>query len=74
MNLKSISVDVKEIPDMHVSYVRHIGPYKGDTALFDLLFTKLFRWAEEHDVLNFLHSTIRMSIRSTRTSSTSTCR
>ena len=52
MDLKSINVDVKEIPDMHVAYVRHIGPYKGDAALFDRLFTKLFKWAGARDLLN----------------------
>ena len=49
---KSLNVDVKEIPEMHVAYVRHIGPYKGDPALFERLFTKLFEWAGSHDLLH----------------------
>lgn len=38
-------IEVKEIPEMHVAYVRHIGPYKGDSALFESLFGKLCAWA-----------------------------
>lgn len=45
---KSLNVDVKEIPEMHVAYVRHIGPYKGDPALFERLFT----WASARDLLH----------------------
>ncbi len=39
------SVEVKELPQMTVAYVRHIGPYKGDSKLFEKLFNKLFTWA-----------------------------
>ena len=38
-------VDVKNLPDLTVAYVRHIGPYKGDGELFRALWDKLFRWA-----------------------------
>lgn len=38
-------VTVKEMPDMHVAYVRHIGPYKGDEALFGRLINRLMAWA-----------------------------
>ncbi|MHC4119630.1 MAG: AraC family transcriptional regulator [Planctomycetota bacterium] len=40
-----VNVEVKEMPEMHVAYVRHIGPYKGDSALFERLFGKLCSWA-----------------------------
>lgn len=50
---KSLKVDVMEIPQMHVAYIRHIGSYKGDTALFGRLFNKLFTWAGARDLLNF---------------------
>jgi len=49
---KSLNVDVKEISEMHGAYVRHIGPYKGDPALFERLFTKLFGWAGARDLLH----------------------
>jgi AraC family transcriptional regulator len=39
------SVEVREIPAMTVAYIRHIGPYKGDSKLFERLFNKLFTWA-----------------------------
>ena len=38
-------VEVKSIPEMHVAYLRHIGPYAGDSALFGRLFGQLFSWA-----------------------------
>jgi AraC family transcriptional regulator len=49
---KSISVDVSEVPEMHVAYVRHIGPYKGDSELFGRLFNKLFTWAGARNLIN----------------------
>ncbi len=45
-------VEVQEFPEMHVAYVRHIGPYKGDSQLFEGLFNKLFRWAGPRNLLN----------------------
>ena len=38
-------VEVKQLPDMTVAYVRHIGPYQGDTELFGRLIGKLCTWA-----------------------------
>jgi AraC family transcriptional regulator len=35
-------VEVKEIPEMHIAYIRHIGPYAGDEQLFGNLFNRLF--------------------------------
>jgi AraC family transcriptional regulator len=40
-----MDVRVEEIPEMDVAYVRHIGPYKGDAALFEGLFNRLMSWA-----------------------------
>jgi AraC family transcriptional regulator len=42
---KSLKVEVRDNPALHVAYVRHVGPYKGDTALFERLFAQLFSWA-----------------------------
>lgn len=42
---KEVNIEVKELPEMHVAYVRHIGPYKGNKALFEGLFMKLCSWA-----------------------------
>ena len=51
-NMK-FDVEVKDMPDIHVAYLRHIGPYAGDHALFDRLFNKLFTWAGPRGLLNF---------------------
>jgi AraC family transcriptional regulator len=51
INKESLRVEVMEIPEMHVAYIRHIGPYKGDVDLFARLFAKLFTWAGARDLL-----------------------
>ena len=38
-------VKVKQVPEMTVAYVRNIGQYKGNSALFEKLIGKLCRWA-----------------------------
>jgi AraC family transcriptional regulator len=45
MNMKEVTIEVKDMPSIHVAYIRHIGPYKGDTALFEDLFGRLCGWA-----------------------------
>jgi len=44
-------VVVKDIPELQVAYVRHIGPYKGDSELFGKLFEKLMTWAGPRDLI-----------------------
>jgi len=46
------TVDVKDLPEMSVAYVRYVGPYKGDGQLFERLFGQLFRWAAPRNLLN----------------------
>jgi len=53
MDKSQVNVEVKELPDMPVAYIRHIGPYKGDGDLFERIYTKLFKWAGARDLLNF---------------------
>ena len=43
--LEAVNVEVMDQPDLHVAYVRHVGPYKGDAAMFEDLFTRPMRWA-----------------------------
>lgn len=45
------NVVIKDMPEMHVAYVRHIGPYKGDEGLFAMLITKLMTWAGPRGLL-----------------------
>ena len=47
------NVKVKDMPEIHVAYVRHIGPYKGDQELFARLFNKLMAWAGPRGLLRF---------------------
>jgi AraC family transcriptional regulator len=45
MTNTSLDVKVRQLPPATLAYIRHIGPYKGDTALFRRLFGRLFAWA-----------------------------
>lgn len=45
------SVEVKTLPEMTVAYVRHIGPYAGDSELFGKLFGRLSAWAGPRGLL-----------------------
>jgi AraC family transcriptional regulator len=47
------TVVVKELPEMQVAYVRHIGPYSGNNDLFQGLFDKLMAWAGPRGLLRF---------------------
>jgi len=38
-------VEVQELPQTTVAYVRHTGPYKGNEKLFEELYGVLFKWA-----------------------------
>lgn len=50
---KEIQVEVKEMPEFHVAYLRHIGPYQGDAELFGGLIGKLMKWAGPRGLINF---------------------
>jgi AraC family transcriptional regulator len=52
MNNETCTVEVKELPETTVAYVRYVGPYKGDVQLFERLFGKLFGWAGARNLLN----------------------
>ena len=45
MSLPATSVSVEELAPMTVAYVRHVGPYQGDSQLFGRLFGQLMTWA-----------------------------
>ncbi|MBN1541970.1 AraC family transcriptional regulator [candidate division KSB1 bacterium] len=46
-------VEIKTLPEMTVAYLRHVGPYQGDSQLFGKLFDKLFKWAGARGLLRF---------------------
>lgn len=45
------NIEVKDTPEMHIAYIRHIGPYAGNVELFNRLFTKLYAWAGPRGLL-----------------------
>lgn len=49
----AFQVEVKEMPDFDVAYIRHTGSYKGDSALFQRLFEKLLKWADARGLVKF---------------------
>jgi AraC family transcriptional regulator len=44
-------VEVGEVPAFTLAYVRHTGPYEGDTELFGRLFGKIMKWAGPRGLL-----------------------
>jgi AraC family transcriptional regulator len=40
-----LDVQVRTVASRTIAYLRHVGPYKGDTALFRRSFERLFTWA-----------------------------
>jgi AraC family transcriptional regulator len=46
------TIEVKEMPTFHVIYLRHVGPYAGDPALFERLYERLADWAAPRDLLS----------------------
>jgi AraC family transcriptional regulator len=41
-----LEVQVRNLQPTTLAYIRHVGPYMGNTALFRRLFSQLFAWAE----------------------------
>ena len=52
MDGKEQSVVVKDLEPMTLAYVRHVGPYVGDGAVFEKLYNRLFSWAGPRGFLN----------------------
>ncbi len=42
---KDVVVEVNELNEVNVAYIRHIGPFKGETETWGKLFKKLMAWA-----------------------------
>ena len=42
---KNTDVEVRELPEQTIAYVRHKGDYRGDSELFGRLFGQLAGWA-----------------------------
>lgn len=50
---QQMQIEVKDMPEFQAAYLRHIGPYQGDSDLFAGLFEKLMKWAGPRDLLRF---------------------
>ena len=48
----TLQVDVKQLAPMHVAYVRHVGPFQENTALFEQLFGRICGWAGPRGLLS----------------------
>lgn len=46
-------IEVRELEEMTVAYIRHIGPYKGDSSLFEGLIGRIMAWAGSKGLINF---------------------
>ena len=45
-------VEIREMPDLDVAYVRHTGAYQGAVDVFTDIFTRLMNWAGPRQLLN----------------------
>lgn len=52
MNQQNVTVQVEELQEMTVAYVRHVGPYKGNPDLFRNMFEALCTWAGPRGLLS----------------------
>ena len=50
-NVEARSIEVRDLPAKHLAYIRHVGPYAGDSALFERLFAKVFAWAGARELM-----------------------
>ncbi|HPQ41890.1 MAG TPA: GyrI-like domain-containing protein, partial [bacterium] len=48
---ENVPVEIRSQETLHVAYVRHVGPYAGDSRLFEGLFARLMRWAGPRGLL-----------------------
>ena len=53
-----INIEVKDMPELHVAYVRQAGPYQGDEEFFRRLWEKLMTWAGPRGLLRFPETTM----------------
>lgn len=50
--IKDVTVEVNEIDEITVAYIRHIGKFKGEQTKWIELFAKLTNWAGPRGLLN----------------------
>ena len=50
-HIHPLSIAVSPLPARSLAYIRHIGPYTSDCALFERLFAEIAAWAEPRGLL-----------------------
>ncbi|MBU1239155.1 AraC family transcriptional regulator [Myxococcota bacterium] len=50
---ETVNVELMEMEESTVAYVRHVGPYAGDAGLFERLIGRICAWAGPRGLLNF---------------------
>ncbi|MDJ0764208.1 MAG: AraC family transcriptional regulator [Myxococcota bacterium] len=48
-----MKVEVSEVQEMNVAYVRHVGPYAGQSQVFEGLIGRLMTWAGPRGLIKF---------------------
>jgi AraC family transcriptional regulator len=51
-HLPPTTVEIVDVPDLEVAYVRHTGHYQGEADVFTDIFTRLMTWADAHGLVN----------------------
>lgn len=51
INKRDVEVEVKELNEINVAYIRHIGPFVGETEVWIGLFQKLITWAGARNLI-----------------------
>jgi AraC family transcriptional regulator len=48
----NLQVKLRQLPPLHVAYVRHVGSFQENSALFERLFDRIRRWAGPRGLLD----------------------
>jgi AraC family transcriptional regulator len=52
----TMGVEVRQLAPMHVAYIRHVGPFQENAALFERLFGQICGWAGPRGLLGLSHA------------------
>ena len=50
-NKSDVTVEVKNLSEIPVAYIRHIGPFKGQVETWQKLFQRLMKWASAKNLI-----------------------
>ena len=52
LNRNDVKVEIKNVNEINVAYIRHIGPFIGETETWSQLFKKLINWGAARGLIN----------------------